>query len=109
MGKGAMSDIMEKGGCKHKHPVFVRKPEPPAGNIGKVHSSQRMFKPCMVCTGVNEVGETQLVDVPEPLEGRSIQKRQDKILHFYIAMYRVLDNLHGITKESSYTSHKSIE
>jgi hypothetical protein len=68
-----------------------------------------MFKPGVVRAWVNEVGETQLADIPEPLERGSIQKRQDEILHFNITMDRVLDDLHGFTKESSYTSHKSIE
>jgi hypothetical protein len=68
-----------------------------------------MFKPGVVRTRVNEIRKTQLTNVPKPLEGGGIQKRQDKILHFNIAMDRVLDDLHGLTKESSYTSHKSIE
>ena len=68
-----------------------------------------MLEPCMVGTRIDEIGKTELFDIAEALEYRGIEQGKCKILHFNIAMDRVLDDLHRFTKESSYTSHKSIE
>jgi hypothetical protein len=63
----------------------------------------------MVCPRVDEIGKTELFDVSQALERGRIQQAEGKILHFDIPVDRVLDDLHSFTKESSYTSHKSIE
>jgi len=69
-----------------------------------------VLEPGVVGPRVNEIRKPQLLDVPEPLESRGVQQGECKILDFDVPMDRVLDDLQNqFTKESSYTSHKSIE
>jgi hypothetical protein len=63
----------------------------------------------MVGPGVHQVREPELMDIAQTLEKRGVQKRQDILVDLDIAMDRVLDDLGTHAKESSYTSHKSIE
>jgi hypothetical protein len=109
MRERAVPDIMEEGG-RYDEPAFViGKLEPAAGHIGKEHGAQRVLEPRVIGTRVYEKGEAQLPDIAEALENRRIEQPECKVLHLDITMDRVLDDLHRFTKESSYTSHKSIE
>ena len=63
----------------------------------------------MIGTRIHKIRKTELLDVAETLQGRGIEQGKRKLLHFNIAMDRIFDNFHRFTKESSYTSHKSIE
>jgi hypothetical protein len=109
MGERAMTDIVEEPGCDHERAVFFGKPETTGCNIGKEHGAERVLKPRMVGTGIHKIGKTELPDIAEALQWRGVQEGKRKVLHFYIPMDRVLDDLHRFTKESSYTWHKSIE
>jgi hypothetical protein len=109
MGERAVADIVEEPCSDHECAVTVRKPEATGCNVGKKHGAQRMLKPRMVGTGINQVGKTELPDVAEALERRGIQESEREVLHFDITVDRVLDDFHRFTKESSYTWHKSIE
>jgi hypothetical protein len=109
MGERPVPDIVEKGGGIHKSPLIVTQPKPSAGDICKEHRAKRVLEPGMVCTRVDKVRKTELLDIPETLQQGCIEQRKGKILNLYVPVHRVLDDLHKLTKESSCTSHKSIE
>jgi hypothetical protein len=96
MGKWPMPDVMEKGGCNHQCMVMIRKPEPAGGYIGKEHGAKRVFKPCMVGSGIDKIRKTELFYISEALECRGIEQGKRKVLHLYIAMDRVLDYLQSV-------------
>jgi hypothetical protein len=56
-----------------------------------------MFKARVVCTGIYEIRETELPYVAETLERGGIEQGEGEILHFNIAVDRVLDDLHKFT------------
>jgi hypothetical protein len=109
VGEGAMADIVEEPGRDHEGTVTVGKPEAAGGHVREEHGAERVLKPRVVCPGIYQEGKSQLPDVAEALERRGIQEGKCKVLHFHVSMDRVLDDLHRFTKESSYTSDKSIE
>jgi hypothetical protein len=57
-----------------------------------------MLEPGVVCTGIHKVGESQLPDIPEPLQCRRIKEGKSKVLKFNIPVDRVFDDLQEITK-----------
>jgi hypothetical protein len=94
----AVTDIMEESGSDHEHAFFIGKPEPPGRNIGEEHSSEGVFEPRVIGTRVDEIGKSKLSDVAETLQRRGIEQWQQGILHFYVSVDRVLDDLHKFTK-----------
>jgi hypothetical protein len=52
-----------------------------------------MFKTGVIGTGIHKIGEPKLADIPQALDGRGVQERQEFLVHFHVAMDRVLDNL----------------
>jgi LPPG:FO 2-phospho-L-lactate transferase len=108
MGERTVANVMEKCGDCDECPFIVRQSESPRCHIRKEHRAKGVLKPGMVGPGIDKVGKAKLLNIAEALQGRGIQQRQGKILYFYIPMYGVFDDLHRFTKESSYTSHKSI-
>jgi hypothetical protein len=89
--------------------LSIGKPEPARSNISEKHGTERVFKARMVGSRIHQIRKTELFYVAEALEYRRIEQGKCKILHLDVAMNRVFYYLHGFTKESSYTSHKSIE
>ena len=94
MGKRAVTHVMEESRDQH-HAARSSSAEPelPAGDTGQMHRSYRMFKTSVVSTGIHQVGESQLADVPQPLNRWRVKERQDLLIHFHIAMDRILDDL----------------
>ena len=42
-------------------------------SAGKLHDSERMLKPAMSGTWLEQIGQSKLMDMPEPLERITIQ------------------------------------
>jgi hypothetical protein len=93
MGEWSVAYVMEKGCGHHQPAIVISKPELAAGDTGQVHRPHRMFKPCMVGPGIYEIRKPELTDITQALDGRGIQERQDLLIHFHIAMDRILDDL----------------
>ena len=108
MGEGAVSHIMEEGGGHHQPALVVCKIEFPAGNSGQVHGAYRMLKARVGGAGIHKVRKAELPDIAQALDAGGVEEREDILVHLHIAMNRVLDDLGTHSKESSYTSHKSI-
>jgi hypothetical protein len=89
---------MEEGSSDYQRTLIIRKPEPACGHIRKKHGTKRVFKPCMVGSGVYKIRKTELFNVAESLERRGIKQGKRKILHLDIAMDRVFYDLHKFTK-----------
>ena len=67
MGERTMPDIMEQGSSDNEPALCIGEPEPAADDIREVHRPQRVLEPGMGCTGIDEIRETQLADIPEAL------------------------------------------
>jgi hypothetical protein len=91
MRERAMADIVEEGCRGDQRALLIGESEPPAGDIGKEHGTQRVLEPRVIGTRIDKVRKTELLDVAEALQGRGIQQGKRKLLHFNIAMDRVLD------------------
>jgi hypothetical protein len=63
----------------------------------------------MVRSRIDKIRESQLADIPEPLEYRRVKQREGIILNLNIAMDRIFDNFQKTTKRISNTWDKSIE
>src|SRR5437588_12375711 len=42
---------------------------------GEVHDAERVFEALVGCAGIDEIGEGELVDVAQPLEGGGVDQR----------------------------------
>jgi hypothetical protein len=63
----------------------------------------------MVRSRIDKIRESQLADIPEPLEHGRVKQRESIILNLDIPMDGIFDNFHKTTKRISYTWDKSIE
>jgi hypothetical protein len=104
-----MTDIVEEPGSHDEYAVVLRKPEAAGCHVSKEHGAKRVLEPRVVRPGIHQIGKPELPYIAEALQMRGVQEGERKVFHFNVAMDRVLDNFHRFTKESSYTSHKSIE
>jgi hypothetical protein len=109
MGERAVTNVMEEPGSDHESAILVRKAETAGCHVSKEHGAEGVLEPRVVGTGIHEIGKTELPDVTEALQRGGVKQGEKKVLDFYVTVDRVLDNFHRFTKESSYTSHKSIE
>jgi hypothetical protein len=109
MGERAVTNVMKEPGSDHESAILVRKAETAGCRVGKEHGAEGVLEPRVVGTGIHEIGKTELPDVTEALQRGGVKQGEKKVLDFYVTVDRVLDNFHSFTKESSYTSHKSIE
>ena len=88
-----MADIVEEPGSDHERPVLLGKAEAAGCHIRKEHGAKRVLEPRVVGPGIHEVGKTELPDVAEALQRRGVKQGKRKVLHFNIAVDRVLDDL----------------
>ena len=93
MGERPVPHVMKERRHEHEHPVFFTETKLPACDTGQVHRTHRVFKTGVVGPGIHQVGEPELPNVAQSLNGRGIKERQDLFIDFHIAMDRVLDDL----------------
>ena len=84
MGKGAVADIMQQDGEDRSQPFFLVDLVPfltkdIEGFLHQVHGTQGMMKAGMQGSGVDKVGEPQLLYAPQALEPRVLDQVKDQV------------------------------
>jgi hypothetical protein len=103
MGIRTMPDVVEKSSNCDEVFIIFGNAKMMAEEPGKMHCPERMLKTGMVCTWIDQMGESQLPDISEPLDGRRVQQGENPCIHLNVPVNGIFDDFHRfLVKESTY-------